>query len=596
MIALDSNQHHYVRARAARSLTRSSESSVARTLLALAASSEPALVAAAAHHLWPPSERRFLRVKRELLAYASRNPSDALRIPPLLKLLASSRSKAVRRIVTRVCRAAKTREDFVRLLNGIVASAPTGVLVQLLDQLDKRWSPQAELAIKSLLPSKLLGLFSSGWHKAYLIAVSSASNALGGIVRSQIRQIEEQAVGPVKKLAEEVRRTLDAKLTVATLLINQLGLQSFSVVRSGFSTGAQRADAMYRDLIINFGNDNHWHCGVFLGFAFFRYGTVAERQTGQFLGTNLANWPGEGMTFYSASRRLNDPAADVAGELRSLWGEFLSRFAVDSTHLYHGARRPRQGLTKSQREDVALMASNLMYNDIWWTSWDMLDWKGSGWNGSIGDIDNLRCDGVVEYAYEKNGIRVCGGVDQSLWNIGRSRKKHPKNHNEMHQWGYDPGDLCPKIQAGNQAADTRFIVPTPSQPRVRAFRVSTEAAVAGSDIATLSKIRIDFTVDSVEYGTVFVRLVVRRAGQTFNFAVTSDRWSGISASWWGVEVAEGVNHFAYWPGTRHGGGSWFGQNGDYEFQLVAIDHGGNVSDTCAVTLAIDWTSILPAPL
>jgi hypothetical protein len=352
---------------------------------------------------------------------------------------------------------------------------------------------------------------------------------------------------------------------------------------------------MYRDLIIDFGNQNHWHNGVFLGFDFYRHGTTGERQTGQFLGVNLAGWPGDGMVFFSSARRLGDPTADLATELSSLWGEFLGDFEVDSAHVYHGVRHPYTGLTRGERESVANTATDLMYEGIWWTWANMLDWKGTGWNGSINDIDNLRCDGVIEYAYERNGLRVCGGKDSSLWNIGAGRKKHPKNHNDLHNFGYNQGELCAKIQAGNQGSDTTFITPAPTRPLIRAFQVSTRPAMTGSDMPTKYIIPVEFTVDCAEYDTVFVRLLVRPSGGTFAFLSTRQTygWGGLEGTWWGKEVAQGTSHVAYWEGWRDPGSDLFGQNADFEFRIVAVDRGGNVSDTCETSLSIDWSTIVP---
>jgi len=50
-----------------------------------------------------------------------------------------------------------------------------------------------------------------------------------------------------------------------------------------------------------------------------------------------------------------------------------------------------------------LAASSISYT---WT--DALSWDGWSWDGTIADIRQLRCDGVVEVSYELSGKDVWG--------------------------------------------------------------------------------------------------------------------------------------------------------------------------------------------
>ncbi len=83
-------------------------------------------------------------------------------------------------------------------------------------------------------------------------------------------------------------------------------------------------------------------------------------------------------------------------------------------------------------------------NNIW--QWCPPEWY-ENWNGKISRIDELRCDGVIEYRYEKNGLFVSNDK-----NIGHSGNSNVYGHNEWHDgWAdiYGNGaELCPRFQAG----------------------------------------------------------------------------------------------------------------------------------------------------
>jgi hypothetical protein len=601
--ALDRKQHVMVRASASRMLSRCIPGRRADALLALATSRKPELIAGVAHNLLTSGRsliRRPKRIVKHLAQYAQSNPRKAVTIGPLLRLLAGDRSKQARDSLPVVCRAARTREDFARVLSCIGQDCSIELFAAVLGRAATRWSPPLDDVVSRIArssPSRVHKLFEEGYFKAYLIAAYARRPRNTAIDRSRIRSIATSSSGSLKSMADAMKSRFGLPVRVVGSRVAPAS--PLTVLRNAYSTGAHKTDALYRDLIIDVGNQNHWHVGIFMGFAFLSGPllTKHERQFGYLYGINMDGWPGDGMNFFEKSRYLGDPTAQLDIEMKALWDGFLSTLGVDGSHLYHGARRPGTGVTRSQRESVAGLATGLMYQGIWWTWANMLDWKGTGWSGWIDDIDELRCDGVVEYAYEKAGLRACGGIDHSLWNIGAGRKKHPKNHNDFHNGAYDAGELCAKIQAGNQGADTTFTTPAATHPAIRSLQVTTPVVMVFSDRPSLGIIRIDFTVDCAEYPIVYVRLLVRRVGDASSFLVSPETygWGGLGAEWWGEPVAEGVSHTLYWDGHRDPGGSYFGQNGDYEVIITAIDGGGNVSETCSTTIAIDWSHILPTP-
>ena len=89
---------------------------------------------------------------------------------------------------------------------------------------------------------------------------------------------------------------------------------------------------------------------------------------------------------------------------------------------------------------------------VWWI---MNRWEGqhyvwsdqirpmnSTWDGTLSDIKGMRCDGIVELAYEYNNIMVWGKIVEGDPNPHYSIRNpaYLEEHNDW-QWGDDPGDF-----------------------------------------------------------------------------------------------------------------------------------------------------------
>jgi len=56
----------------------------------------------------------------------------------------------------------------------------------------------------------------------------------------------------------------------------------------------------------------------------------------------------------------------------------------------------------------------------------LIDWKGPTWDGTVSDIDDLRCDGLVEVSYEL--------ANQKVWGKNKTHyliQNHPSEHNDF---------------------------------------------------------------------------------------------------------------------------------------------------------------------
>src|SRR5438046_1859061 len=167
----------------------------------------------------------------------------------------------------------------------------------------------------------------------------------------------------------------------------------------------------------------HWHAAVSLGFRAYPSGVAYMSGVQASRG-----YPGDAMMEFFSRRLFDSPAIDVAAQIRSMRDALLVAFGEGEQRPFHGARRP-PSLTPVQRGSIAATARAFLGKDIWWTWANMLDYKWFTWDGTIEDIDNVRCDGVVEYAFEKNDVRVCAGKNADLWNISHGHNENVRNHN-----------------------------------------------------------------------------------------------------------------------------------------------------------------------
>ena len=102
------------------------------------------------------------------------------------------------------------------------------------------------------------------------------------------------------------------------------------------------------------------------------------------------------------------------------WASFMG-----GNNTFMGYGRPRStNMTSAQRDAVTATARQMAADFIGYTALLQLNYPDSNPNSKpyvqVSDILSARCDGVVEYCYEYNNIRVYGGDtkwDISKWNI-----------------------------------------------------------------------------------------------------------------------------------------------------------------------------------
>src|SRR5262249_34094449 len=149
----------------------------------------------------------------------------------------------------------------------------------------------------------------------------------------------------------------------------------------------------------------------------------------------------------------------------------------------------------------------------------------------------------------------------------------------FHNNAYNPGELCARIQAGDQGSDTQFVTAAGAKPTLDYF-----------SLAFFIVPWIFFKANAPASNRVFARMLVRpKPSLTFHFVRTEDPFGGLGApvgDW--ILMESPMQQGAIWMGKTGDGTDFYGQNGAFEFRLQVVDEGGNVSDEQSAELDIIW--------
>ena len=125
----------------------------------------------------------------------------------------------------------------------------------------------------------------------------------------------------------------------------------------------------------------------------------------------------------------------------------------DPDLVYWGAFTPDHlSMSFAQRRDVMTTAVSLMGYDIGYPIFPNVDLlrhsSNPGPTIEYGELTHLRCDGLVEYAYEVNGIHVWGANAVSgLYDV--SQTANVDSHNDFYDAPWDPNtEAAPIVQCG----------------------------------------------------------------------------------------------------------------------------------------------------
>ncbi len=593
-VANSEHQPSVLRAMALRPLGGQPAANVLPVLKTFAGSDDPILVNAAAHLIadWQSQDQSVPKeVVSQILKYTSYKKVDALRSPGILRVLTQLKKHSdADAIMTRLISSIHSPDDRAQLLGAVGNDLDIKHLACLMDQTLDEGDDLSEEILASIFTQKstrLTALYDAKQYPQYLYGLR--------LVPQKIREAEQERS---QKLLEPLGMLPTKEFLELPVAIKRNG--AFPVQRSKqmneiepeYPIGFHKADAIYTDLLAAeqfFFIQNHWHTCLYAGFRVTKDGS--GRLWGRIYGveaTVTTDNNNQRIHYFNVSISpdedvvsFNSPTASAQAASSALRKRFEDRY---ETKLQGVRRLPN--MNAQLAEWIISTAIGLYGRDIRYTWMDMLRhkwWSKDGWTGNAGQIWETRCDGVIEYCYEKNGQIVCSGKDRRLDNITKEGIRYLDNHNNFHEGFYQKGELCPRIQAGHSdpsdmhvdipANTTNFIVgEDPSPPKVTQFSISPPLGT--------SPVKIHFNIKTERYDTVYVRLTVTKDGKTY-FVDDTTRWERWAANqhhileWYG-EVGDGTNYLEA------------GEHGLYEFRLVAIDLGGNVSTLISQTVEIAW--------
>ena len=225
------------------------------------------------------------------------------------------------------------------------------------------------------------------------------------------------------------------------LLIISMLLVPSAAFGGGTTSGQERGDALYRGLswLIWIGaGHNYNHAGVYTGYNGGSGHTVVE----------AGGWA----------------VANITREIS------LTDF-IDGKD-YYGAYTLDYGYPDyTEREALCDMAAAIDNANLWYYVTGALDYDGWSVNGEIeiSDIDGIRCDGVVEYIYEKCGHRAWwNSRDGDITHYDITNEAYVDEHNNMPGWTVNTDfELSPFAQRGaagntNTSLDRASLVSGPT--------------------------------------------------------------------------------------------------------------------------------------
>lgn len=219
-------------------------------------------------------------------------------------------------------------------------------------------------------------------------------------------------------------------------------LTSLPLFGQGFTTGMELGDNIFREghhepIVFN----THGHAGQFVGVNM--VGNSVEFKVAEINDDN---------NILSISRQID--INNIKNSITFGFNDIIAKFTYDPEYVrdYNGAFFI-PGITPTNRNLATSNAYSIYYEDPGYTWIDMIDpngtpglpsWLGGeDWKGRIADIDEIRCDGYIEFPNEKVGMLV------NTWsNITYATNSHVNDHNWLHGTSVDPWDklyvqICP---------------------------------------------------------------------------------------------------------------------------------------------------------
>ncbi|MBK7104173.1 MAG: T9SS type A sorting domain-containing protein [Ignavibacteriae bacterium] len=332
----------------------------------------------------------------------------------------------------------------------------------------------------------------------------------------------------------------------------------------------------------------HWHSGV---FQYFEY--LPSSGNGRITYSIMAPYQPFSCEDCSQNRYTYEyyinPNSPGYG-LSNLVYNFKEWFNLgEGTTGYNGAYSINN-ISAQVRASIVNTTNSLGTASIDYNWSDMLDvnnvwcsthlWWCEHWNGNISNIDELRCDGVVEYSYEKNGVLVSKTYSDCKHtpnndNIGYPSQTNVDKHNSLHDQGYYCGELCPRIQAGEDHSGSgksrSYMVPL----------ISANPVISNFSRTQLNnKIQLNLYFGDNASIKSYVLIEIKKLNES-TWRILKDennniwKFKAVDLTNWNGSI-QSDNFYIPWNG-KYEGGTYTAGTSDFNIRITAIDQGANYS-------------------
>lgn len=219
----------------------------------------------------------------------------------------------------------------------------------------------------------------------------------------------------------------------------------------------EQGDVLYKKVGIPGVNDAHTE--IFSEFIFSGKGHP-NSPVNNIIGRSMQSNADEG--FFNSTAYLNKSISEISVDFTESSDDLVRKFSQiqwlyamkwggSSGETWRGGRTSKSVKTPQIINQIISDGVSMVEKDIGYIIDDMLDQKNKifnwGWEGKVSDIDDLRCDGFTEFAYENAGLRLWGNDDK--WNLGNSSDENYDYHNDAWEgFDYTRDESSPMIQSG----------------------------------------------------------------------------------------------------------------------------------------------------
>lgn len=601
------------------------------------------------------------QIKKDIISYIQNNQNKSLNFPGLISFIAHEKNTL---LLTDLLKKVKKAEDVIILLSNANKVLSTDQIAQIFQIIFKEKNLETKSIILGTIssnPKLVKKLFNDGHYEEVLYIVehlpithkSKVKSYFEGIIKNtKNKQIKTQAyeisrflpltskehlfvnnlypVNPTlilnlnnnqnsttiedyytaithQKLFPNISKEL-RKLTKIYPLLKlkdtQFGFVGEGIKRNGSNKFCNPGDAIYSN-----GTTCHNHAGLFYGIE--PTGNRIYMKGIHITGKETAVFGGHGshITYIMPGLTSKDPKDDLLIKLNNLKEMFKQIFANDPKNYLGNASL--KNLSALERKYILNTADTMLHKGIKWVWYDMILKKGLYWDGTVNDINRTRCDGLVEYVYEKNGHIVCSGEPVNGVNFpniaekgNESLKAHANFHDSTSHKNIIPGELCPRIQFGLAGNNTNFVRNVVSLPKLKYLRITSQMHPI-----------IEFKVKANKSTYIYTRITVKKGNGKFRFIIADNivqqqgnqtllTYDSLPCGpvnfmksqhldricWLGKVVDGNIPNDNNWKNKQI---DFWGQNDLYEFNIEFIDQAGHVTEKFYYKVNINWASTAP---